>query len=862
MDICIPKALPIVGVEKLSWMADISFKPSSFRCCRELRRRKRRRDSDECNLFSRIQKWVGDDLVCSISPPLSPCQVQLSPKDSGVDLNSPYCRDDANLTSSVMPDSRSEECERTVSLPKRRRSSSSDTLLKKERMDLMKPTRELSKAAKQPAVKTSKQVEKMETASEMVTKKYTLVSNNTKTGPLVIKLRACPVESTQTTVDELEEREPRLDYVESPGIISSTVHNQLTPVSHDSVSSNKTLSRSRSSRLSSVHQSMSLPTVVSSTTRHRKELKKKTLPNSRDCVNLTAGARAGDCKDKPDTAAVESGTCLDVKRCKKSHFVDNNSAETSTGFLDCDHKEVNNRTCSPSAKRVGVISKKYGRTRSNRGTCIDEVNTCADNLKANLVSQDSCLPVVSSSCTVTEREEFVSEKLPLGESPALISNADDSSRDKKPSGFLSEFTKFIKSSDHSVPASVPLRQGPGNYQVTRRHARIFRRSTLVPQLHRSVLLRRELSKVQDLHKNLGVSVKQESVQQVEATSNVQSCKASKCTRNKDADISVDTLSHLESKIIANDVLCNISSPDLLFENEDDDEDIPDLLNSVLFDAQVESEIIPGLLSATSVCEAQAGSEIIPDELLFNLPSTSSLCEAKDASDLSILEEGLCNLPSTSSLCESSFISDQLQLTKLRHSVFWLLKTLVPQLQLPSRFDISGPAVDEMVDVVCEELDSSRKQSTRSEVVSSEFEDACLNSLVDLCRSPHDCLARLRCKVSAMLSMLLGLDLDHLNDENLIDSLLDAVVCANRQGDVLPKDDIQSSVLGTPERFRMAESDNERTFMPWEGEMPEEVSSVDSFSDIPELLVEPERKFVTSDLEDFLEPPKLTAVDER
>src|SRR6218665_4186134 len=96
MDICIPKALPVVRAEKLSWMAGIA---SSFRCCRrELRHRKRRRDSDEGNLFSRIQKWVGDDLVCSISPQLSPsCQVQLSPKDRGVDLNSPSHRDDGNL---------------------------------------------------------------------------------------------------------------------------------------------------------------------------------------------------------------------------------------------------------------------------------------------------------------------------------------------------------------------------------------------------------------------------------------------------------------------------------------------------------------------------------------------------------------------------------------------------------------------------------------------------------------------------------------------------------------------------------------------------------------------------------------------
>lgn len=863
MDICIPKALPVVRAEKLSWMAGIA---SSFRCCsRELRHRKRRRDSDEGNLFSRIQKWVGDDLVCSISPQLSPsCQVQLSPKDSGVDLNSPSHRDDGNLGSSIMPDSRSEESERTVSLPKRRRSSSSDNLLKKDKMDLIKMTRESSKETRQPGAKSSKQVQRMETVSEMVTKKYTLVSNNTKAGPLVIKLRACPVESTQTTVDELEERAPRFDYVESPGLISSTVHNQLTPLSHDLVSSNDTSSRNRSSRLSSVDLSKSLPTVVSSTTRLRKELKKKTLPNPRVCVKLTADALAG--KEKPDTAAVQTGTCLDVKHSKKSHFVDNHFTEKATGFPDSDHKEAHTRTFSPSAERAGEISKRYGRTRSSRESFVDEINSCANNLKAN-VSQESGLPVVSSSCAVTEREEFLSEKLPLAESPvALISSADDSSKDKRATGFLSEFTKFIKSTDQLAHASVSLRQGPGSYQVTRRHARIFRRSTLVPQLHRSLLLRKEVSRVQDLHRNLGVSVKQELVHLVEATSiSMRSCEVSKSTGIKNDDISVDSLSHLESKINADDVLCDISSPDLLFEKENDNDDIPDLLSTsvLLYDAQVENEIMPGLLSATSLCEAQAGiGEIIPDELLFDLPSTSSFCKTNDACDLSILEEALCNVPSTSLLSESSFISDQMQLTKLRQSVFWLLKTLVPQLQLPSRFDVGGPAVDEMVEVVCEELDSSRKQSIRNEAVSSEFENACLNSLVDLCRSPHDCLARLRCKVLAMLSKLLGLDLDEQHDKDLLESMLDAVACANRHDDESPIDDIEPSVLGSPELFRTTDSDNERTFLPSEGEMPEEVSSVDSFSDIPELLVEPERKFVTSDLEDFLEPPKLTAVDER
>lgn len=802
MDICIPKLLTLTGTDNLSWKTDNEFNSLSLKCCKEVHCRKRHRQSTEYNLVSRIQNWVDDPIdehECSTSQSISnPSLLQLSLKDSGIGINSPLQKEDGIMSNLIMPDSRSEECEKpSLKLKKRRRLSFSGDLVSKIKLDLRDSERMSRKESKNSISKTLKK------PPEANPKRYTLISNVNENRPLVIKLKACPLEP-ETSADNANKAAGIKSRIQTElSDITSTVQPSVA-MSYDDTLHNGKPCPSHKSLHMPLHKVRNVSTVVSSTTRCNQ--KRIIIPNDMNIEFSTANNL--DVKTEKNNKSTIS---VDSRFPQILISVDNETLCQDAQYLD-DQKTKFKQALLASNERFQAATKQHAKQISN----------CESVAGA----------VTSSSCGAVGGVEgkFYYEQFSEGKV-----HLKRSSKDKKASGELTKSARSLVQSSHHLPTS---------FQVSRRYARIFRRSTLVPQLHQQTIKPNIYMLAEDHERQCDEFVKDACEKFLCSTFNEPEnleVSVSNGSRRHETELYID---EMENEVLLNEICCDLSEVDLL--NLED------------------NEAIPNNLCKSFLNETERNGSVIFDEILFQFPVAGSVVMDNFHYSRLIPGDLYSDLPSMNLSVEDLFISDQKQLIQLRHDVFCLIRTLVPQLQMPDRFDIGGHAVDELVDVVCGELTDSKKELDRTIIHSGGHQNVCLNSSVELCRTPGDCLSRLRCKVLTMLRLLLGIDLNEFDNENHLHSLIDTIVSANYHDEELFSCEFQPlSTAGIPVCFATCQSNTKTNIsLNTINEAVEEASSNDSFSDIPELLVESERKFVHGDMDDFPEPPRLTAIDEQ
>lgn len=817
MDICIPKLLTLTGTENLSWMTDNEFNPLSLTRCKEVLCQKRHRQGTDYtgNLISRIQNWVDgpiDEHECSTSQSTSNSSLlQLSLKDSGIGINSPLQKEDGFMSNLIMPDSRSEECEKPSLKVKRRRLSFSEDLVSKIKLDLINSERMSRKESKNCISNT------LRNPPEAISKRYTLISNINENRPLVIKLKACPLEP-ETSADNASEAAGIKSRIQTEVTdITSTVQPSVV-MSYDDTLHNRKPCPSHKSLHMPLHKVRNVSTVVSSTTRCNQE--RIIIPKDMNIELSTANN--SDAKTEQNNKCTIS---VDSKFPQNLISVDNKTICQDTKYLD-DHKAMLKQTILASNQRFQAAIKQHEKQ-------ISSIIMLSSDIRCNKLSNCETVAgaVTSSSCGAVGGvkgksycEKFSKENIHLKRA----------SKDKKATGELTKSARPLVQSSHHLPTS---------FQVSRRYARIFRRSTLVPQLHQQTMKPNTYMLAEDHERQCDEFVNDVCETFLCSTFNEpENLKVSVSNdRRHETELYID---EMENEVLLNEMCCDLSEVDLL--------------------NQEENEGMPNNLCKSFLNDTERNGGVLFDEILFQIPAAGSLLMDNFHYSRIIPGDLYSDLPSINLSVEDLFISDQKQLIQLRHDVFCLIRTLVPQLHMPDRFDSGGRAVDELVDVVCGELNDSEKEHGRTIIHSGRHQNVCLNSSVELCRTPGDCLSRLRCKVLTMLRLLLGIDLNEFDNENHLHSLLDTIVSANYHDEELFSCEFQPlSTAGIPMCFATCEfSTKANISLNTINEAVEEASSNDSFSDIPELLVESERKFVHGDMDDFPEPPRLTAVDER